>query len=154
METWLAIAPVLHTGALAVTGEGPDAMTSKGALERVIMDVLWAEDRPLVIRELMERVRTSLGRPLAYTTVQTVADRLVGKELLVRTMDGKAYRYEPARTREEHVAALMLEALSVLEDSGPALTRFAATIDPADAHRLLHALSKRALTGLDPSAGE
>lgn len=123
-------------------------MTSKGALERVIMDVLWAAEKPLLIRELRERVNAKGDRPLAYTTVQTVADRLVSKELLVRTPDGNAYRYRSAQRREDHAASLMLEALSALPDHGPALARFAQGIDPADAHRLLQALSQRALGAL------
>jgi predicted transcriptional regulator len=131
-------------------------MTTKGALERVIMDVLWAAEKPLLIRELRERVNAGADRPLAYTTVQTVADRLVSKELLVRTPDGNAYRYGPAQRREEHVASLMLEALSALPDHGPALARFVQGIDPADAHRLLEALSQRAFGALslpaDPRA--
>jgi predicted transcriptional regulator len=126
-------------------------MTGKGVLERLIMDVLWAAERPLLIRELRERVNAQGDRPLAYTTVQTVADRLVSKELLVRTPDGNAYRYGTAQRREDHVAKLMLEALSVLPDHGPALTRFAQGIDPADAHRLLEALSQRALGVLSSS---
>jgi predicted transcriptional regulator len=120
-------------------------MTRKGVLERVIMDVLWAAERPLLIRELRERVNAKGDRPLAYTTVQTVADRLVSKELLVRAPDGNAYRYGPAQRREDHVASLMLEALSTLPDHGPALARFAQGVDPADAHQLLEALSQRAL---------
>src|SRR6266700_4502740 len=99
-------------------------MTSRGALERVIMDVLWATDSALLVRELRARVNESTERPLAYTTVQTVADRLVEKGLLVRTMDGNAWRYAPAVPREDHVAALMLEALSGMPDRGPALARF------------------------------
>lgn len=125
-------------------------MTGKGSLERTIMDVLWAADGPLSIRELMTLVNAANGRPLAYTTVQTVADRLVGKQLLARTLDGKAYQYTPRQSREDHVADLMCEALAGLPDSGPALTRFAATIDGSDAHRLLQALSQRALDGFKP----
>src|SRR5213592_1519215 len=100
-------------------------MTSKGGLERVIMDVLWATDSPLLVRELRERVNAASGRTLAYTTVQTVADRLVEKGRLVRTMDRNAWRYAPAVPREDHVAALMLEALSGETDRRPALARFA-----------------------------
>lgn len=128
-------------------------MTSKGALERVIMDVLWAADGPLLVRELLARVNAEADRRLAYTTVQTVADRLVAKDLLVRMLDGNAYRYGPAQRREDHVAALMLEALSVLPDHGPALARFAEGVDPADAQRLLQALSQRALDALNPRPG-
>ena len=125
-------------------------MTSKGGLERAIMDVLWATDSPLLVRELRERVNAAAGRTLAYTTVQTVADRLVEKGRLVRTMDRNAWRYAPAVSREDHVATLMLEALSGETDRRPALTRFVEGIDPADAHQLLEALSRRALDALKP----
>ena len=125
-------------------------MAGKGSLERAIMDVLWAADSPLLVRELRARVNESAERALAYTTVQTVADRLVEKGLLVRTMDGNAWRYAPAARREDHVAGLMLEALSGVPDRGPALARFAEGIDPADAHRLLEALSRRAFGALKP----
>lgn len=37
-------------------------------------------------------------------------DNLHGKGWLSRTRDGKAYRYRPTLTREEHSARLMLEA--------------------------------------------
>ncbi|MEO5876296.1 MAG: BlaI/MecI/CopY family transcriptional regulator [Streptosporangiaceae bacterium] len=125
-------------------------MTSKGALERIIMDVLWPETEPLLVRELMERVNKHTDRPLAYTTVQTVADRLVAKDLLVRTRHGNAWRYATRQSREDHVAALMLEALSGVTDSGLTLSRFAEGIEGEDAHRLLEALSRRALQGLKP----
>jgi predicted transcriptional regulator len=123
-------------------------MAGKGTLERVIMDVLWAADSPLLVRELRARVNEAAGRTLAYTTVQTVADRLVEKGLLIRTMDRNAWQYSPASRREDHVASLMLEALSGAPDRRPALARFAEGIEPTDAHWLLEALSRRAFGAL------
>jgi predicted transcriptional regulator len=114
-----------------------------GPLERAIMEALWDADGPLLIRELLEPVNAESSRPSAYTTVQTVADRLVRKGLLSRTADRNAWRYAPTRSREEHVAQVMAEALAGTPDHGPVLARFAETIDPRDAHRLLMELARR-----------
>jgi predicted transcriptional regulator len=118
-------------------------MPIAGPLERAIMEALWDADRPLVIRELLVPVNAGAARPSAYTTVQTVADRLVQKGFLTRTADRNAWRYAPTRSREEHVAGVMAEALAGAADRGPVLARFAETIDPQDAHRLLVELAQR-----------
>jgi predicted transcriptional regulator len=118
-------------------------MPIAGPLERAIMEALWDADTPLVIRELLVPVNAAAARSSAYTTVQTVADRLVQKGLLTRTADRNAWRYAPTRSREEHVAGVMAEALAGTTDRGPVLARFAETIDPQDAHRLLVELAQR-----------
>jgi predicted transcriptional regulator len=114
-----------------------------GPLERAIMEALWDADGALLIRELLGRVNAESAKPSAYTTVQTVADRLVQKGLLARTADKNAWRYAPTRSREDHVAQVMAEALAQTADRGPALARFAETMDPHDAHRLLMELAQR-----------
>jgi predicted transcriptional regulator len=118
-------------------------MAIAGPLERVIMEALWDAGEPLLLRTVLERVNARTGRSSAYTTVQTVADRLVQKGFLSRTADRNAWRYAPTRSREDHVAQIMVEALAGVSDRGPALVRFAETIDPQDAHRLLVALARR-----------
>ncbi|GLY79666.1 BlaI/MecI/CopY family transcriptional regulator [Actinoallomurus iriomotensis] len=128
-------------------------MAIAGPLERAIMEALWDAGEPLVVRVLMERINAEATRPSAYTTVQTVADRLVHKGFLVRTLDRNAYRYAPTRSRGEHVAEVMVEALAGVSDRGPALARFAETIDPQDAHRLLLELAQRSRPG-PSSAGD
>ncbi|GAA1581077.1 hypothetical protein GCM10009678_74790 [Actinomadura kijaniata] len=115
-----------------------------GALERAIMDVLWSAPEPLRVRELLNRLNRTSDRPWAYNTVQTVAERLTSKGLLRRTPDANAFRYFPARTREEHTVAVMMEALADAPDQGVILTRFAESMDPAGARRLLDALRDRA----------
>jgi predicted transcriptional regulator len=139
----------LHLGERATLGGEPYGrdrrlpMAIAGPLERVIMEALWDTDEPLLLRTVMERVNARTGKHSAYTTVQTVADRLVQKGFLVRTRDRNAFRYAPTRSREEHVAEVMVEALAGTSDRGPALARFAETIDPQDAHRLLLELAQR-----------
>ncbi len=82
-------------------------MREFGQLERAIMEVAWAGDRPYQVREVRERL--SYGRPVAYTTVMTVMTILHGKGVLRREMHGRAWRYWPAEPREEHDARLMAE---------------------------------------------
>jgi predicted transcriptional regulator len=80
-----------------------------GELESAIMDVVWASDRAYLVREVRERL--SYNRPLAYTTVMTVMNILYGKGVLCREKQGRAWRYWPAESREEHDARLMAEVL-------------------------------------------
>ena len=45
-----------------------------GDLEAAIMDVMWAADSPLRVREFARELNA--GRPLAFNTVQTVMENL------------------------------------------------------------------------------
>jgi predicted transcriptional regulator len=112
-----------------------------GSLERAIMDVLWDAGRSLRVRELLATLNEE--RELAYTTVQTVAERLVKKGLLVRTPYRNAFKYAAAYSRDEHVSRLMLEALAASTDRLPVLARFAQSVEEEDALTLLVELSRR-----------
>ncbi|GAA2365981.1 BlaI/MecI/CopY family transcriptional regulator [Nonomuraea africana] len=118
-----------------------------GSLERAIMDVLWDSGRPLLVRELLAALNEGSDRPLAYTTVQTVAERLLRKGLLTRRPYRNAFRYSAARTRDEHVTQLMLEALAASTDRVPVLARFAQSVELEDALALLDELTRRAKDG-------
>jgi predicted transcriptional regulator len=93
-----------------------------GQLESAVMDVVWAQNRPCLVREVREQLR--YGRPLAYTTVMTVLTILYGKGVLRREKYGRAWRYWPAERREEHDARLMAEILRSGGDSRVTLRRF------------------------------
>jgi predicted transcriptional regulator len=93
-----------------------------GELESAIMDVMWAADRPYVVREVRERMR--YDRPVAYTTVMTVMGILFRKGVLLREKTGRAWRYWPAESREEHDARLMVEVLHSGGDRGVTMRRF------------------------------
>jgi predicted transcriptional regulator len=127
-------------------------MVITGPLERMVMDTLWDAGEPLLVRTLMTRLNSQTGRPSAYTTVQTVADRLVQKGFLARIPDRNAFRYAPTRSRADHVAEVMAEALAGVAERGPALARFAERIDPQDAHRLLLELAQRSTPSGPPTA--
>jgi predicted transcriptional regulator len=64
-------------------------MSRFGDLEATIMDVMWAADRPLRVREVASELHRE--RPLAFNTVQTVLENLFRKGWLNRSRDGRAY---------------------------------------------------------------
>lgn len=103
------------------------------------MDILWAQNIPLTAREVGRLIE---DRDLAPTTVMTVLDRLTRKGFLERTRDGRAWRYEPAETRDSYVAELMLEALDMTGDRSAALTRFAQAVSGTEAEILRKALTE------------
>jgi predicted transcriptional regulator len=104
-----------------------------GQLESAIMDVIWSLDRPLLVREVRERLHYS--RPVAYTTVMTVMTILHGKGVLRREKHGRAWRYWPEEQRAEHDARLMAEILRSGDDHQLTLREFLArvTADEMDA---------------------
>jgi predicted transcriptional regulator len=116
-------------------------LANLGSLERAIMDVLWDAGKGLRVRELLGKLNEE--RELAYTTVQTVAERLVRKGLLVRTPYRNAFRYAAVMTRDEHVSSLMLAALEASTDRLPVLAKFAQSVEEEDALALLDELTRR-----------
>ena len=67
-----------------------------GRLERAVMDTVWAGG-DLSVRD----VQSTLGRPVAYTTVMTTLTILVEKRgVLRRAKHGRAYLYEPTVSAE------------------------------------------------------
>ncbi len=111
-----------------------------GELEGAIMDVLWAADRPLLVREVLEELQKR--RPLAYTTVLTVMEILRRKGLLERAKDGRANRYWPVMSREEYTARLMGEVLATSSNRTATLTRFFSQLSAEEAEQLRRALDE------------
>jgi predicted transcriptional regulator len=105
-------------------------MASLGELERAVMDVLWAatpSQPPCTARD----VRDALAdRDLATTTVLTVLGRLERKGLVARERNGRAHHYRASGTREDHIAALMRDALDGAPDRGAVLARFLGAMPP------------------------
>ncbi len=99
-----------------------------GDLERAVMEHLWvsAAGHPegVTVREVLESFEGQ--REIAYTTVMTVLDRLAKKGLVTRVLDGRAWRYRPADTREALTAATMRRTLDDMEvtDRRAALMHF------------------------------
>ncbi|MGJ6126731.1 BlaI/MecI/CopY family transcriptional regulator [Mycolicibacterium sp. Y3] len=85
-----------------------------GNLERSVMDHLWDNTEPQTVRQVHDAVCTR--RRLAYTTIMTVLQRLATKDLVIQIRDDRAFRYTPLGTRDELVAALMVDALDEVAD--------------------------------------
>ncbi len=116
-------------------------MNRLGELERKVMDVLWdSADAPLTGREVADQLPDR-----AYTTVLTILDRLRRKDLVRRTTEGRAHRFEAADTREAYMAELMIQAMGDTVDRGAVLARFAESVSSEEALVLRRALD--AVTG-------
>ncbi len=106
-----------------------------GSLELEIMECMWQAKEATV-----QQVTATINRrrPIAYTTVMTVMGHLVDKGLLSRDKEGKRYRYQVARSRDEFLldsSRSMVRAL--LNDFGDlAVAQFLGEIDNIDTGRL------------------
>lgn len=109
------------------------------------MQVLWKSGRPAFVREVLEDLQRD--RTIAYTTVMTVMDNLFQKGILQRELHGRAYLYRPVRTREQHTAGLMEQALSGGGDSGATLMHFVEQMPLEDVAQLREVLDRLASDG-------
>ena len=111
-----------------------------GELEAVVMDRIWNRDGTTTVREIFDELAAE--REIAYTTVMSTMDNLHTKGWLARERDGKAYRYWPALSREQHSAQLMREALDGGGRSDLVLSHFLEQISPEESARLRQALQR------------
>ena len=117
---------------VAVRGQ----IRASGELEAEVMERLWAAAAPRTVREVLDDINAVGRRPVAYTTVMTVLDNLHRKGWLNRTMVDRAYRYRPVRTKQEHSAELMADALAGSGDRSATLLAFLGQLEPDDAKAL------------------
>jgi Predicted transcriptional regulator len=111
-----------------------------GELEAAIMDALWTADRALAVREIRETM--NYRRDVAYTTVMTVANILFNKGVLHREKVGRAWRYRPRESREEHTARVMSEVLREGGDRGATMLRLIERFSDEEMSRLYEALDE------------
>ncbi|PZS08853.1 MAG: CopY family transcriptional regulator [Acidimicrobiales bacterium] len=114
-------------------------MRGFGELEAAIMDRLWSRGEPATVREILVDLRPE--RELAYNTVLTVIDNLFKKGWLRRARDGRAHRFVPTASREEHGARLMRDALDESGDPRQALVQFVGQMSSNEAAALRAALA-------------
>jgi BlaI family penicillinase repressor len=112
-------------------------------LELEIMKVLW-ETGPANVQTVQEK----LGRPLAYTTVQTMLNVLHRKGHATRTLKQKAYFYRPSISRRDaakqavadvvdrlfsgSASNLVMSLVETKQLSGDELTRLRDLLDEAE----------------------
>ena len=120
-------------------------MREFGQLESAVMDVVWAQNQPCLVREVRDQL--SYGRPLAYTTVMTVLAILHRKGVLRREKYGRAWRYWPAERREEHAARLMAELLRSGGDRSVTLRSFLDRMSDEDLTAIRNVVARRPAAG-------
>lgn len=80
-----------------------------GTLENEILNAIWAMEetgrnqKNISVNEVLTQINNN-GNIRAYTTVKTVMDRLVDKNLLKRQKSGKKFCYKSVESREEMAA--------------------------------------------------
>lgn len=96
--------------------------------ELEVLKALWERDGSSSVREVTD-VLAGDGRELAYTTVQTLLNRLVEKGFVKAEKAGRALAYTPCVSRDELVAMQLDEiADRVCEgDSSPLVLNLAKT---------------------------
>ena len=76
-----------------------------GSLENGILKTVWNiednEERDVSVTEVQETINRNSKNDRAYTTVKTVMDRLVEKNMLVRYKQGKKFLYKSVSSRDE-----------------------------------------------------
>jgi predicted transcriptional regulator len=108
------------------------------------MEILWAQGgHEITGREVADQLPEH-----AYTTVATVLDRLVRKELVHRRKDGGKVHYTPVGSAGAHAAVLMRQAMAVGSDPDAALVTFARALSPTEVTTLRAALDG---AGLEPA---
>jgi predicted transcriptional regulator len=114
------------------------AIRQLGDLEAAVMDRVWKRARPVLVRDILEDL--SPERPLAYTTVMTVMDKLHRKGWLRREPRGRAYVYEAVASRESHTARLMRDAWATSDNQAAAFVHFLEQLSEEEARALRAAL--------------
>ena len=82
--------------------KNPEKKLTDAELE--IMHVVW-ELGGGTVRQVHERLNQQ--RPLAYTTVMTMMNILEEKGHLSRRKEGRAYRYEPVRPKNQVISGMV-----------------------------------------------
>ncbi|WP_158019364.1 BlaI/MecI/CopY family transcriptional regulator [Mycobacterium basiliense] len=111
-----------------------------GELEAVIMDRVWSRREVITVRDMFDEL--AHHRQIAYTTVMSTMDNLHRKGWLQRERAGKAFRYWPTMTREEHSASLMRDAFDAGGDSDLVLTFFLKQMDAEESTRVRDVLRR------------
>jgi predicted transcriptional regulator len=98
------------------------------------MDVVWGAPDALSVRAVLDKLNTSRSEPLAYTTVMTVMNRLVAKNVLRR--DGAPRRYLYQATARNAAGIALHEVIRAHGDAAIAEFVTEAKNDPELLRRL------------------
>ncbi|MBW0104173.1 BlaI/MecI/CopY family transcriptional regulator [Pseudonocardia sp. KRD291] len=107
-----------------MVGDSPAGHSSLGLgqLEHAVLEVLWDSAEPRLVREVLSAL--SPHRTLAYTTVQTVLEKLTRKGWAQRRRAGRGFAYTAISSREQTAAQLMHSLLRSSAEVDTALLHF------------------------------
>ncbi len=108
-----------------------------GPLECRVMEALWLH-RSTGIRGIID----TLDEGHAYTTIATVLGNLERKDLVAVDHVGRAALYRPLRSREQHAAMLMAQALENSGDHAQCLRSLLDSMPSDDRATLAHLLAQ------------
>jgi predicted transcriptional regulator len=114
-------------------------------LELLCLNALWSLGEGNVKAVLEIVIRT---RPLAYTTIMTVLDRLVRKGKVSRRKVGRAFVYKPEASREQLRRAALREFLDAFFDGSE--RELIAYLGPAETHASAAAAGAEEPSRIDP----
>ncbi len=110
-----------------------------GEREAEVLAILWSAGvegvTPLELQE-------ELVGDVAYTTALTLLTRLYEKKLVLRSSEGRSYRYFAATSEEELASRKMRALLSQVSDTHATLSQFASELTPRDRRALISELAK------------
>lgn len=109
-----------------------------GALERDVLEVLWATEHPLLPSDINER----LDAGYAYTSIATILTRLQAKGLVTRTPVGRAFAYRAAVDEPDLAVRRISELLDSSSDRVQVLSRFIGGLSSREADSILAMLDK------------
>jgi predicted transcriptional regulator len=98
------------------------------------MEAVWAAHGAVSVRDVLDALNADRVRPLAYTTVMTVMNRLVAKRALERSGTPRRYRYQA--TGDDEAAIAVRDLLRNYGDAAVAELVGQARADPETMRRL------------------
>lgn len=109
-------------------------------LESEIMAAIWQAGVAVSVRQVLDRLNTRRSEPLAYTTVMTVMNRLVAKNVLARQGERRSYLYEA--TAPDPAGLAVADVIRTYGDAAVARFVDEARADPGVLRRLRALLSE------------
>jgi predicted transcriptional regulator len=98
------------------------------------MDAVWRAAGPVSVRHVVDALNARRSEPLAYTTVMTVMNRLVAKNILDRTGERRRYVYEA--TAQDMAGIAVRDVIRMHGDAAVAHLVDEARADPGVLDRL------------------
>jgi predicted transcriptional regulator len=125
-----------------MAGRPRKANSGLAPLESEVMGVIWKADFPISVRLVLDELNSQRDAQLAYTTVMTVMNRLVAKNVLARRGERRRYVYEA--TASDAAGLAVREVLRTHGDVAVAHFLDEARSDPAVLRRLRALLAEDA----------